>query len=196
MVLLSGHLRGWLQALFLMAYFLSGFSAVQAQGDPGATQDAVIERQKLLKATDQIDLAVQQTGQLQQDVVSLKERVKKLEAENAELKRGLEEQEKARAREKDALLKEVSKIVASGPGGKTGGKESHSAAGQPGPKGDGGSAEQGYEYTVEAGQNLWAIAKAYQEKGVKVSVEDICKANNMSKDQPLKTGQRLFIPKK
>ena len=196
MVLLSGHLRGWLQALFLMAFLFNILSQVSAQGDPGAAQDAVIERQKLLKAADQIDLMVQQNGQLQQDLAQLKERVKKLESDNAELKKALDDQDKARAKEKEALLKEVSKIVATGAGTKSSPRESHNTPVQPGTKGDAGSAEQGYEYRVEAGQNLWAIAKAYQEKGVKVTVEDIRKANNLAKDQPLKTGQRLFIPKK
>jgi LysM repeat protein len=55
--------------------------------------------------------------------------------------------------------------------------------------------EEGFEHTVEAGQSLWAIAKAYQDAGVKVSIDDIRRANNL-KDNTLRTGQKLFIPKK
>ena len=41
---------------------------------------------------------------------------------------------------------------------------------------------------------LWAIANAFQQQGVKVSVEDIRKANNLDANAVLKVGQKLFIP--
>jgi len=47
------------------------------------------------------------------------------------------------------------------------------------------------EYVVQKGATLAAIAKAY-----KVSMSDICRANNISKDTMLKVGQKLLIPKK
>ena len=168
------------------------FCPVRAQNDPGTAQDILIERQRILKAADQIDLIIQQNAQAQQDMVLMKERVRKLESDNAELKRQIDEQEKNRAKDKEALLKEVARIVASGSKETKEAKPAQQAAKQP----DSGHAEQGYEYVVEAGQSLWAIAKAYQEKGVNVSVDDIRKANNLTKNQPLKTGQKLFIPRK
>ncbi|MFH1067569.1 MAG: LysM peptidoglycan-binding domain-containing protein [bacterium] len=56
--------------------------------------------------------------------------------------------------------------------------------------------EEGYEHVVEKGQTLWIIAQAYQKKGVHVTVEDICKANDMKPGDKLRVGQRLFIPNK
>ena len=44
-------------------------------------------------------------------------------------------------------------------------------------------------HVVEAGQSFWSIAIAY-----KITIKDIETWNNISKDTPLKTGQRLFIP--
>jgi chromosome segregation ATPase len=56
----------------------------------------------------------------------------------------------------------------------------------------GGPATSGkfYEYTVQSGATLSAIAKAY-----KVSVEDIKRANNMNNNM-IRVGQKLYIPKK
>ena len=44
-------------------------------------------------------------------------------------------------------------------------------------------------HEVQAGQSFWSIAIAYQ-----ITIRDIEVWNNLSRDIPLKTGQRLFIP--
>jgi LysM repeat protein len=46
-------------------------------------------------------------------------------------------------------------------------------------------------HEVKAGQSFWSIAIAYQ-----VTINDIEVWNNLSRDTPLTTGQRLFIPGK
>ena len=46
-------------------------------------------------------------------------------------------------------------------------------------------------HIVEMGQSLWSIAIAY-----KVTISDIEKWNNISRNTPLRTGQRLLIPGK
>ena len=46
-------------------------------------------------------------------------------------------------------------------------------------------------HTVQAGQSLWSIAIAYQ-----ITIQDIETWNNISRDTPLQSGQRLFIPDK
>jgi len=94
---------------------LLGWSLLPLQAyDPSAAEDAAIERQKILKAADQIELLVQQNEQLRIQLQELRADVDKLRAENAELKKSAAAQEKARAAEKETLLKEVSAIVASG----------------------------------------------------------------------------------
>ncbi|MBI5687592.1 MAG: LysM peptidoglycan-binding domain-containing protein [Verrucomicrobia bacterium] len=52
-----------------------------------------------------------------------------------------------------------------------------------------GGAEQGYEHTIEKGQSLSAIAKAYN-----TTVDALKKANNLKGDT-VYIGQKLFIPK-
>lgn len=46
-------------------------------------------------------------------------------------------------------------------------------------------------HTVQAGQSFWSIAIAYQ-----ITIRDIETWNNVSRNIPLKTGQKLFIPNK
>jgi LysM repeat protein len=44
-------------------------------------------------------------------------------------------------------------------------------------------------HEVQSGQSFWSIAIAYQ-----ITIHDLEVWNNLSRDTPLKTGQRLFIP--
>jgi LysM repeat protein len=46
-------------------------------------------------------------------------------------------------------------------------------------------------HVVQAGQSFWSIAIAYQ-----ITIQDIETWNNISRNTPLQTGQRLFIPDK
>lgn len=50
-------------------------------------------------------------------------------------------------------------------------------------------AEGNIFHVVEAGQSVWAIAVAYQ-----ITIRDIEIWNNISRETPLRVGQRLFIP--
>lgn len=62
------------------------------------------------------------------------------------------------------------------------------AATAPAPSGE------GYEYVVQAGDTLSVIAKAYAEKNIKVTVDQILKANPGLKPEKLRVGQKVFIP--
>ena len=69
------------------------------------------------------------------------------------------------------------------------------AAANTGSSGGGGApAEKGYEYIVQSGDTLSAIATAYKEQGVKVTADDILKANPGLKATSLTVGKKIFIP--
>lgn len=53
---------------------------------------------------------------------------------------------------------------------------------------------KGYKYVIKSGDTLSAIALAYVQSGVKVTVEDILKANPNLKPSRLPVGQEVFIP--
>jgi LysM repeat protein len=54
--------------------------------------------------------------------------------------------------------------------------------------------EKGIEYVVKSGDTLSAIAKSCTDQGVKVTVDDILKANPGLKANNMKVGQKVFIP--
>ena len=57
--------------------------------------------------------------------------------------------------------------------------------------------EQGWYYTIEPGNTLSAIAKAYRDNyKIKTTPDDILKANPGLKADRLQVGQEIFIPEK
>ena len=63
------------------------------------------------------------------------------------------------------------------------------------PTSDGsGTPDKGYDYVIQSGDSLSAIARAYSEKGIKVTVEQILKANPGLKPEKMRVGQKIFIP--
>lgn len=68
------------------------------------------------------------------------------------------------------------------------------APGKSSPPAGPGGRETGYERTIEAGDTLSTIAEAFRANGVKVSVDDILKANPGLKPTSMQVGQKIFIP--
>jgi len=62
----------------------------------------------------------------------------------------------------------------------------------PATKSDGG--EMGFEHTIKPGDNFEKIAKWYRSKGVKVTGEQIAKANPTVKPGGLIVGKKLWVP--
>lgn len=75
-------------------------------------------------------------------------------------------------------------------------KEKETAPKDPGAKGaaDGGQ-QKGFEHTIAAGDTLSTIAQAYREQlKIKVTVDDIQKANPGLKANSLIVGKKIWIP--
>lgn len=54
--------------------------------------------------------------------------------------------------------------------------------------------ESGFEYTVEKGDALSVIIQRVREKGIKVTMDQVLKANPTLKPERMRAGQKLFIP--
>lgn len=54
--------------------------------------------------------------------------------------------------------------------------------------------EKGYEYVIKSGDTLSAIVAEYNKQGVKVTTDQVLKANPGLKPESLKVGQKVFIP--
>jgi len=182
-----------------------------AQVDPGAREDEKAARQKLLRASDQIE-TIQATldsqttqiadmkmtiGQQRTDMEALRTQLAAVKDENAALRASLAKLDAARAEERKTLLDEVGKIVADGAKHAPVPTPALKEPKEPAPSSGGGAnGEKGFDYIVVKGDTLHAIAAAYAANGVKVTVADLRKANGLGKDEAIHVGQKLFIPKK
>ena len=103
------------------------------------------------------------------------------------------EVDRKRAEDRELILDEIKKL----------GKTMSSGAGRPPkkqddpPKGNTENPtgpEKGYEYVIKSGDTISTVVAAYREQGVKVSVDQVLKANPTLKPESLKVGQKVFIP--
>ena len=107
----------------------------------------------------------------------------------------VQEIDKKRQADKDLILKEIEKLGKVGSGPTSGHKPTpvftttRPQSGGPAPV-----RKKGYEYKVPAGDTLWTIAKAYRDQGIKVTTDQILKANPGLDPNSLKVGQKIFIP--
>jgi len=62
------------------------------------------------------------------------------------------------------------------------------------PSEKGGPPQKGFEYTIEPNDTLSVIVQAYREKNIKVTIDQILKANPGLNPNRLKVGQKIFIP--
>jgi LysM repeat protein len=54
--------------------------------------------------------------------------------------------------------------------------------------------DKGYEYVVQSGDTISVIVQAYRDKNIKVTVDQVLKANPGLNPNKLKVGQKIFIP--
>jgi LysM repeat protein len=79
-------------------------------------------------------------------------------------------------------------------GGSSGGRRTSAPPSTDNPKVTFDATAPHMEYKVQSGDNLSAIAKAYTDKGVKVTVQQILAANPGLKPEKMKPGQTIIIP--
>jgi len=161
--------------------FLGSLAAFGQAGNPGAVQDAEMERRAILKAADQIEIMVHRMEKMQKEMTETQRRLDALEEADTALKAQVKSSEERQAKQQAALLDEVSKLLAEG-------QTTASSA-------EVATEQEGYEHIVRKGENVWAIAKAFRAQGVDVTADDILEANDLGEDDFLQIGQKLFIPK-
>jgi len=186
----------------LIFVLIAVFSATPLFAQDNATQ------QQLDKLSGQIqDLIDAQAAQgkridaIEKEISDLRDKVNTPAVNNSAsaddlkaLAAQVQEIDKKRQDDRDLILKEIEKL------GKGGGvpvshKSSNTATppadtSAPAPAGP----QTGHEYTVQAGDTLGAIAKAYRANGVKVTTTQILAANPGLDATKLYVGKKIFIP--
>lgn len=106
-----------------------------------------------------------------------------------ELERRLSVLEGARAKDRQAIVDQLSGKMADIMGDRTTGKSSPKSKSTATKAGASTTGMTGYEHVVKEGDTLSAIATAY-----KVKTSAIVEANKLQSPYTLRTGQKLFIP--
>lgn len=185
---------------FLLLLLAGPVTEAQIDSSPMQREDAAAEREKILRAADQIEVLQHQFEASQAEVQNLQGEVSQLKTDVAALKEALEKSEASRAQERKVLLDEIGKMLASSKAKKSVPEKEETpkkeeSSGETSSDGGPATSEKGYYHTVEHGETLSLIVQAYREKGVMVTVTQVRKANGMGPNDVLKTGQKLFIPK-
>ncbi len=191
----------------LLGLLIFTFAAFTAS--PGRAQDAATQQQidKLAGQIQDIygvlDKQDKRIAALEKQVSDLSDKLSQPTANNyastddlKKLAEQLQELAKKQQDDNDLILKEFEKL------GKSGGDSppTHQApdvsapASADNPTATAGGQQNGYWQPIGSHDTIIAIVKAYQAKGVKVTVKQILDANPGLKPNNLKVGQRIWIP--
>ena len=187
-------------------FFAAAISTVALHAQDAATQ------QQLDKLSGQIqdaqDAIAQQGKQLEtmeKEISDLRDKLNTPAVNNSAsaddlkaLAAQVQEIDKKRVDDHDLIVKELEKLEKAGGSVPMHSREtadtSAPSRSDETPATDSGSPQKGYEYPVAAGDTISAIAKAYREKGVKVTATQIMKANPGLDASKLYVGKKIFIP--
>lgn len=147
----------------------------------GLVQDLIEGQAALNRRIDALAAEVRQlrqsTAATPPDVVTQDQLKAAIEA----LRKAIEEQQDRQAKEVTAELARLRKLL--------------EKAAAPPPKPAEPIPTEGYEYTIQPGDTLSAIVKAYREAGVKgLTVDLVLRANKGLKPERLIPGTKIFIP--
>ena len=151
------------------------------------------------------DIQRKQIDALAKEIAALREQQSKPNtsyASQEDLKRladAFKELDKKREADKQLILKEIEKLgatIASPPQAKKNTpKEPTAPVDKAGPRGAPPANEKGYKYIILPNDNLIGIAKKYNaELGLKLTPEQILKANPGLEERKLIVGQPIWIP--
>jgi LysM repeat protein len=136
---------------------------------------------------------------LEKEISSLRDKAGESAVSQGDLQKladQVQEIDKKRQADRELILKEIEKLgKVSGSSG-SGHKSPPTATTTPTASSSAGTGgkENGYEYAVQRNDTLSIIVKAYRDQGIKVTTDQILKANPGLNPNSLKVGQKIFIP--
>jgi LysM repeat protein len=166
-------------------------------------QDAATE-ERLNKLSAQIDVLIEakdaqnkKIEDLQGQIRDLQNQVSKPSGNYAsaddvkQLADAIKEVDRKRQEDNEKVLNELEKLgktLGGSPGRRT------TTITEPKPTVDANPSAPHFEYTVQSGDTLGAIVKAYRDKNIKISLSQILAANPGLKPENMKVGQKIVIP--
>jgi LysM repeat protein len=186
----------------LIWVFILSFSLAAARAQDDATQQQINELNGHIRDQQEtLDAQKKRIDALEKEISELRDKSNGSGANPGanpddlqKLADQVQELAKKQQADNDLILKEIGKLGKAG-GSATGHKPTPNVTtNAPTGGSSAGGKENGYEYKVAAGDTLSIIAKAYREQGIKVTAEQILKANPGLNPNSLKVGQKIFIP--
>lgn len=188
---------------FLVGLLVLGFATAGLRAQDAATQQQIDQiNGRLQDLQDAQALQTKRLDAMEKEISDLRDKLNNPAVNNSasadDLKKladQVQEIDKKRQDDRDLILKEIEKL------GKVGGGSASGRRSQPvistttdnsTPAGTG--PQKGYNYTIQRGDTLLAIAKAYRQQGIKVTTEQILKANPGLDAKNLIVGKTIFIP--
>jgi LysM repeat protein len=180
----------------LVWLFILSFSLAAARAQDDATQQQINKLNgQVQDALDAQTLQAKRMTALEKEISELHDKSNGSGANPDDLQKladQVQELAKKQQADNDLILKEIGKL------GKVSGSSSspvHKSTPSVTTNAAAGGKESGYEHKVAAGDTLLSIAKAYRDQqGIKVTSDQILKANPGLNPNTLKVGQKIFIP--
>ena len=182
----------------LIWFLVLSFSVAAARAQDDATQQQINKLNGQIQ--DLLDAQAVQTKRitaLEKEISELRDKSNGSGANPDDLQKladQVQEIDKKRQADRELILKEIGKL--SKVGGSSPGRKSTPGVTTNTPTGGSttGGKDSGYEYKVAEHDTLLIIAKAYRDQGIKVTSDQILKANPGLDPKNLKVGQKVFIP--
>jgi hypothetical protein len=174
-------------------------SAVAVPAQDAATQQQIDQlRGQVQDLQDAQALQAKRLAALEKEINDLRDRSAGGSGVNSDALQKLADQvqeiDKKRQEDRTLILKEIEKLGKVGGGSASGRKPPVVSTTTENPGGTGTGPQKGYDYTIQRGDTLLAIAKAYREQGIRVTTDQILKANPGLNANNLIVGKKIFIP--
>jgi phage tail protein X len=181
--------------------FILTFTVCAARGQDAATQQQIDQLNgKLQDLLDAQAAQDKRIGTLEKSISDLQDKLSQPAAADSasaddlkKLAAQVQEIDKKRQDDNDLILKQIANLGKGGGGSPTSRRSSPVVstntldATATGP-------QKGYDYTIASGDMISTIAKAYRAQGVKVTSDQILKANPGLNPNSLIVGKKIFIP--
>ncbi len=177
----------------LVGLLIFGVSLAATRAQDSGTQQQIDQlRGTIQDALEAQQLQAKRLDALEKEVNELRDKAGGPGANADDLQKladQIQEIDKKRQADRELILKEIEKLGKAG--GTVSGRKATPTVLTNAPP---GGKESGYEYKVVAGDTFLIIAKKYSDEGIKVTAEQIQKANPGVDSKKLKLGQKIFIP--
>ena len=182
----------------LIWIFILGISLAAARAQDAATQQQIDQiNGRLQDLQDAQAVQAKRITALEKEISELRDKSNGSGANPDDLQKladQVQELAKKQQADNDLILKEIGKLGKAG-GSSPGRKSTPGVTTNTATAGSSaGGKENGYEYKVAERDTLSIIAKAYRDQGIKVTADQILKANPGLNPNSLKVGQKIFIP--